>query len=134
MKTWLWKIINFLKTITLQTEIFAVLIFSNFVGLDNFRINFPLVRLWKLIPAKKGFYWIQTCEVLLGKYIKGRSNQPWKNFFLGTRLFGHAVSLARPIVHSKNGWSKPKFTSFRGTTKNIAFRSLLPKQDLQLSF
>ena len=40
----------------------------------------------------------------------------------------------RPIWHAKNEWSKPKFTSDRDTTRSITFCSLLPKQDLQLSF
>ena len=44
------------------------------------------------------------------------------NFFLGARLFGRA----------KNGWSKPKRTSDRDTTRSIAICSLLPKKDLQL--
>ena len=58
----------------------------------------------------------------------------WKNFFLGSRLFGCAVLLAHPSIgHAKNKWSKPKCTSNRDTTKNIAICSSLPKQDLQLS-
>ena len=32
------------------------------------------------------------------------------NFFLGTQLLGHAILLAHPIGHTKNGCSKPKCT------------------------
>ena len=42
--------------------------------------------------------------------------------------------LARPIGQTKNGRLKPNCTSDQDTTRNIAFCSLLPKQDLQLSF
>ena len=54
--------------------------------------------------------------------------QGWTNFFLDARLFGRAILLAHPIGHAKNGWSKPKCTSNRDTTGNIAFCSLLLKQ------
>ena len=41
----------------------------------------------------------------------------------------------RPTFRArKKRWSKPKSTSNRDTTKNIAFCYLLAKQDLQLSF
>ena len=40
--------------------------------------------------------------------------------------------LARSIGHAKNRWSKPKCTSDRDTTKDLAFYYLLPKQELQL--
>ena len=44
------------KRITLKTEIFAVLLFSNFVKRDDFQRTFPLkFRLRKLIPAKEVF-------------------------------------------------------------------------------
>ena len=47
---------DFLKTITLKTEIFALLTFSDFVKSDNFQRNLPLkVRLRKLIPTKQDF-------------------------------------------------------------------------------
>ena len=55
MKTWLWKIINFLKTITLKTEIFAILIYWSFVKLYNFQRISLKVRMWNLIPAKEVF-------------------------------------------------------------------------------
>ena len=40
--------------------------------------------------------------------------------------------LARSIGYAKNRWSKPKCTSDRDTTKDLAFCYLLLKQELQL--
>ena len=55
------------------------------------------------------------------------------NFFLSARLFRRVVLLARPIKHAKMG-GQILNESLIETTRNIDFRSLLPKQDLQLSF
>ena len=60
--------------------------------------------------------------------------QGWTNFFLSAQLFGYAILFVPPIGQTKNGWSKPKCTSDRDKTRNIAFCSLSPKQDLQPSF
>ena len=51
------------------------------------------------------------------------ATQGWINSFLGARFFGRTSKMAR----IKMGAKKPKCTSDRNTTRNIAFCSLLPK-------
>ena len=60
--------------------------------------------------------------------------QGWTNSFLGVRLFGRPILLARSIGHAKCGCSKPKCTSDRDTTRNIELCSLLPKQACSFNF
>ena len=58
--------------------------------------------------------------------------QAWTNLVHIARFFGRSIFLARPIGHAKNRLAKSKCPSDRKTSGNIAFCSLLPKQDSDL--
>ena len=60
--------------------------------------------------------------------------QAWTNLAHRYPVFGRTILYACSIGHTKNGHAKPKFIPNWDTTKSNAFCSLLPKQDLHLSF
>ena len=83
------------------------------------------------IITKCDSYYKRRCtywKIRVEKFLSFRVEKPL------SQLFGHAVLLECPIGHERNGCSKPKCMSDQVTTRNIAFCSFLPKQDLKLSF